>query len=727
MTIFGDMTRRREQLDEEQLEEAYAQLAASVTGHRPHANFDERTDALADDAVGTILRWYGAKAPEVPNDVTGFNDRLSFLLRPTGIMHRDVRLEGSWYRDATGAMLGWLQDGTPVALLPSGLGSYSYLDPKTEQRVRLGLRTAKNLKSEAICFYRPLPLRSLTARDLGTFIIHALRPSDYALAIIATLAVTLIGLFPAQLNKILFSQVIPSESPGLVLPMAVLFVAITISQTLINVSKALVMSRISTSLSVQVEAATMARMLALPPDFFKGYPAGDLASRSIRMSGLVQTIVSLIFSTGLTSIFSLVYITQIAAYAPGLVIPALLVILADVGVSTYSTIAQMRYDKRQFDADAKVSGITTSLLAGMQKIKLAGAERRAFAKWSTAYAELSNAIYNRPFRIKVAGTLSVVIGMLGTVLIYYFADITHVSAADFMAFNTAYGLVVGAVTSLAMTATTIATIKPTMDHVAPIMKAVPETAGTKRSITTVSGSIELANISFSYGKDLPPIFNKFSLKVRPGEYLAITGRTGCGKSTLMRLLLGFETPAKGAVYYDGIDISTIDLRSLRKNIGVVLQDGKLFTGDIYSNITISAPWLTLDEAWEAAEQAAVADDIRKMPMGMHTLISEGGGGISGGQKQRLLIARAIAPKPKVLMLDEATSALDNVTQHHVSESLDALGCTRIVIAHRLSTIKRCDRIVMLDEGRIAEDGTYEELIALNGRFADLVARQRLDE
>lgn len=222
------------------------------------------------------------------------------------------------------------------------------------------------------------------------------------------------------------------------------------------------------------------------------------------------------------------------------------------------------------------------------------------------------------------------------------------------------------------------------------------------------------------------ILDDLSLKIKPGEYIAIVGKTGCGKSTLMRILLGFETPNSGAVYYDGKDIKSLDLRSLRQKIGTVMQDGKLFSGDIFANIVICAPWLTLNDAWEAARMAGFDDDIRNMPMGMHTVISEGGGGISGGQKQRMMIARAIAPKPRVIMFDEATSALDNITQKQVSDSLDSLKSTRIVIAHRLSTIKHCDRIVVLDKGKIIEDGTYQELIDKKGYFAELVERQRTD-
>lgn len=262
--------------------------------------------------------------------------------------------------------------------------------------------------------------------------------------------------------------------------------------------------------------------------------------------------------------------------------------------------------------------------------------------------------------------------------------------------------------------------------VSPILETVPEISENKRVVTRLSGGIELSNVSFRYEENGPTIIDGLSLKIRPGQYVAIVGSTGCGKSTLMRLMLGFETPQKGAVYYDGMDIASLDLKSLRRKIGTVMQNGKLFQGDVFSNIIISAPQLTMDEAWDAARLAGIADDIHAMPMGMHTIISEGSGGISGGQRQRLMIARAIAPKPRILMFDEATSALDNITQKIVSESLDSLKCTRIVIAHRLSTIRHCDRIIVLDKGKIIEDGTYEELIDRNGFFAELVERQRLD-
>ncbi|MBQ1514259.1 MAG: ATP-binding cassette domain-containing protein, partial [Lachnospiraceae bacterium] len=316
--------------------------------------------------------------------------------------------------------------------------------------------------------------------------------------------------------------------------------------------------------------------------------------------------------------------------------------------------------------------------------------------------------------------------LISNIALYYLAVRSGISQSSYFAFTAAYGMLMGAFMSVSGIALQAAQITPILEMAEPFLKTEPETASGKKIVTEISGSIQLEHVSFRYSDDQPYILNDLSLTIRQGEYVAVVGKTGCGKSTLMRLLLGFEKPERGTVSIDGENIDRYDLPSLRKRIGTVTQDSGLFQGDIYSNIVISEPELTLEDAWKAAEKAGIADDIREMPMGMHTYISEGQGGISGGQKQRIMIARAIAPNPKLLLLDEATSALDNKTQRQVSEALDAMGCTRVVIAHRLSTIRHCDRILVLDGGKIVEDGTYEELIALNGLFADLVERQRLD-
>lgn len=727
MGWFDEQIKQRRQCDDDVFADSFANIAGAVMGSRVSAALrDERR--LAKNAFDEILKFYHVKTREIPEDIKDRNEQLEFLLRPHGIMRRAVILSGGWYKDAIGAMLGVRKaDGAVVALIPTGFSGYSYVDEKTGKRVKMNRKNEDLFEEEAIAFYNPLPLKKLGISDLMRYILGTLAPSDFALAGASTLAVTLIGMLSPKLNNLLFSRVIEEGSMRILFAIAVFMVCVTISSQLISVVKSLILARIDTKMSVSVQAATMSRMMSLPAGFFKDYSSGELSSRAQYINSLCNMLVSAALSTGLTSVFSLAYISQIFVYAPALVAPSLVITLVTVVFSVISTFAQMKISKKQMEISAKESGMSYALISGIQKIKLSGAEKRAFARWGNLFAEGARLGYNPPMFLKINGVLSSAISLVGTLVMYYFAVSSGVSAADYYAFNTAYGMVSGAFMSLAGIALTVAQIKPVMDMVKPILETVPEISEGKQVITRLSGGIELNNVSFRYSENMPLVLDDISLKIRPGQYVAIVGATGCGKSTLMRLMLGFETPQKGAVYFDGKDISGVDLKSLRRKIGVVMQNGKLFTGDIFSNIIISAPWLTMDDAWRAAELSGIAEDIRRMPMGMHTIITEGSGGISGGQRQRLMIARAIAPRPKILMFDEATSALDNLTQKTVSESLDGLKCTRIVIAHRLSTIKHCDRIIVLNGGKIIEDGTYDELIGNGGFFAELVARQRLDD
>ena len=553
-----------------------------------------------------------------------------------------------------------------------------------------------------------------------------LNTGDFLCLAALMLTTTLIGLLLTRITRALTGFVLESANVPLLWGTAVFMIAAILSSQLLDASKELMMNRIEIKTSLSVEAAMMMRVMNLPANFFRKYSSGELSSRYSAVNQLCELLLGNVFSTGLGALMSLLYITQIFHYAPALVGPALLILLASIAVSVVSALTQMKISRQIMEKGAKENGLSFSLISGVQKIKLAGAEKRAFAKWGRSYAEVSELIYNPPILLRANGAITTAISLVGTIVMYYLAVQTSVTPSEYIAFNAAFGAVSAAFASLTGVALSVAKIRPILEMAEPILKTEPESAENKTMVTKLGGNIELSNVYFRYTPNMPYVVNGMSLKIRAGEYVAIVGSTGCGKSTLVRLLLGFETPEKGAVYYDGKDIAGLDLRSLRRRIGTVTQDGSLFQGDIFSNIVISAPQLSLDDAWEAAELAGIADDIRAMPMGMQTLISDGQGGISGGQKQRLMIARAVAPKPKILIFDEATSALDNKTQKQVSDALDALKCTRIVIAHRLSTIKNCDRILVLEGGKILEEGSYDELIAKNGFFAELVARQRLD-
>ncbi len=726
MGWFDEQLRARIKQDDDSFSDAFAAMASVVMGERvTRALNDDRT--RAKNAIDEILKYYHAKPTELPDSIRDINDQLEYLMRPYGIMRRVVNIEGEWYRDSIGALLGTrTDDGTPVALLPYGVGGYRFFDVGSGKWVHLNRRTAKLIDTEAICFYKPLPLKKLGIKDLLIYIAQCVSAADIAFVALATLAASLLGMLTPKFQKLIYGSVIESADMQLFFAVFGFLMCLSISQIFLGVTKQLLMSRLSTKMNIRVRAATMMRLLSLPASFFKDYSSGELSNRMGYVNSLCTMLANAVLSTGLTSVFSLIYITQMISYGPGLVIPGLAVIICTVLFSLISTLAQLKLSKKQMELSAKGSGLEYSLLTGIQKIRLAGAEKRAFAKWANAYAEEARLTYDPPAFIKFSGLISSLISLVGTIVIYFFTIKTEVSLADYYAFNSAYGMVMGAFASLVGMASTAARIRPMLDMVRPILETVPEISENKKPVTRLSGGIELNNVSFRYTENGPLIVDDLSLKIRPGQYVAIVGATGCGKSTLMRLMLGFETPQKGAVYYDGRDLASLDLKSLRRNIGTVMQNGKLFQGDIYSNIVISAPTLSMDAAWEAAELAGIAEDIREMPMGMHTIISEGSGGISGGQRQRLMIARAVAPKPKILMFDEATSALDNITQKKISDALDALKCTRIVIAHRLSTIKQCDRIILLDKGKIVEDGKYDDLIAAGGAFAQLVERQRVD-
>ena len=726
MGWFNEQIKQRKQLDDEVFSDSFVHMAEAVLGEKSLYSLKDDSERIKD-SINEILGYYHLKPREIPDGIEDVNEQLEYLMRPYGFMRRMVELSPGWHRDAIGAMLTKrTDDGSAVALIPSGLSGYSYFDVNTGKRQRVTRRNEALFEGEAIAFYKPFPLRKLKVSDLVSYMLGMISVSDLVCFAGGTFAVTLVGLLLPKLQRVLFGNVIDSGSMGLLTVTAVFMICVTVSRTVLEAVKTLFSERINTKLDVSIEAATMMRVLSLPAPFFKGYSSGELSSRVGNIRTLCEMLVSSMLSVGLTSVFSLTYITQLVHFGRSLVLPALGILLATTVFSILSTLVRLRIVKERMELSAKESGMSYALISGMQKIKLSGSEKRAFSRWGELFAKESSLTYNPPAFIKLNSVISVAISLIGTLVLYSEAAVSGISSADYIAFTAAFGAIQGAFAGIAGIAQNLASIKPTLDMAKPVLETEPEVSEGKEVISRLAGGIEINNVSFRYSENQPIILDDISLKIRPGQYVAIVGRTGCGKSTLMRLLLGFEKPMKGAIYYDGKDINSIDLKSLRRRIGVVMQEGRLFQGDLYSNIVISAPWLTLDDAWEAAEMAGIAEDIRRMPMGMHTLVSEGSGGISGGQRQRLMIARAIAPKPKVLMFDEATSALDNITQKKVSESLDSLKCTRIVIAHRLSTIRHCDRIICLDGGRIIEDGTYDELIAKNGFFAELVSRQRID-
>ena len=571
---------------------------------------------------------------------------------------------------------------------------------------------------------RSLPGRELTRRDVYRFVLESVGAHDAARIMGLALAMSVVGLALPAAASFVFERIIPAGSEGMhmLAPLLALLVAAALARAFIASARVFALGRVVERASTALVHALMERAIHQPARFFRDRAAGDLASRILSVRSMVELLGETVFSVGLTALFSLVYVVQMVAVCPELAGPAFAAVLLQIAACLLVAYRKSRLVAERLQWRARRSGLEVSLVTGIQKIRLAGADSRAFARWAGLYRGEVATTYGDYLDLAVLSSLSVAC----LFAMYGIAAATGVSSSAFMGFSAGYGIVSAALDQLSRVACAGMTPAPFFELIDPLLKAVPETARPGQEVERVAGRIEFDHVTFAYEGMRAPVLKDLSFKIRPGEYVGVVGRTGCGKSTLMRLLLGFEEPQSGAVYYDGRDLLSLDLQSLRGHLGVVMQDSRLFAGTLLENILVGAPHLAREDAWKAAELAGIADDIRAMPMGMETIVGEGMSGLSGGQRQRIVIARAIAASPRVVLFDEATSALDNIAQEHVAASLAALRCTRFVIAHRLSTVRACDRILVLDGGRIVQDGTYEDLMAADGLFAELARRQQVD-
>ncbi|MCR5304221.1 MAG: ATP-binding cassette domain-containing protein [Lachnospiraceae bacterium] len=724
MSWFDEQVKKKNTTESEAVNDMYVRMIEAVNGRQFTAAFrDERVLTL--NAVGRILDYYNVTGRDIPESVNTLDDVLEYLLRPSGIMRRDVKLEKGWRHDASGAMLTtFIKDGKPVALIPRGSSRYSYVNPENGRIEFVTGNSEKLFSTDAIAFYKPFPMKKMGKRDLMEYIFENVDGGSMLLYTLSVAAATIIGLLiPWQTGK-LFSVVAPSEDFQVLAAMAVFIFCTSISTFLIEILKDLFLNRIALKLDMNIEAAAMMRILSFHPSFFKNYNSGDLANRVRYMSDFSSELFVNFFSTIVTVLFSMLYIFQIILVTPDFTETVIVILIVSVILTFLLAYFQAGISKKQMELASKEQGTAYSILYGIKKIKLSGAENRAFVKWGKDYSEQASLLYNPPTLLKINNVLSMAVALLGTVNIYYLAVQNEVSISDYYYFNAAFGLFSGSLAVFSSTMVSGARAASIFELIRPIMEEEPGISVNKTVVESLKGEIEFDNVTFAFeDNNNVPIINRLNLHIKPGEYVGIVGRTGCGKSTLMRLMLGFETPQSGSIFYDKRDMNTLDFKSLRSKIGTVLQDGRLLTGSIFSNISINAPGLTVDEAWKLVDKVGLGDDIREMPMQLFTQVAESADNLSGGQKQRVMLARALASDPRLLILDEATSSLDNIHQKNITNVLDAMDCTKIVIAHSLSTVRHCDRILVLDKGNIVEEGTYDELIEKNGVFAELVRRQ----
>jgi ATP-binding cassette subfamily C protein len=611
-----------------------------------------------------------------------------------------------------------------VALVPGAGRRYLFCDPVTGTQAPLTPDQAAALEPFAYTFFRAFPDRAISALEVLRF---GLRGStrDLVTILLTGIALGLLGLTVPIVTGVVFDSIIPAADQFKLLQLTLALVVGALATAAFQLVRGIATLRIETRMNIATQGAVWDRLLNLPAPFFRQYSAGDLAARVAGIDAIRQTLTGITISSLLTGVFSLFNFGLLFAYDARLGLIATGLVLAASAVTFAAGYFSLRYARLLTTIQARIAGLLLQLVSGIARLRVAGAEGRAFVVW----AEQFTTQRRLAFRASMIGNgLEVFNAAFPTVaLIAIFAAIATGgpelrSTGTVLAFIAAFSGLLAAALNVSASILDVLRIIPLFDNARPILETAPEVDLSRADPGDLSGAIEVSHVSFRYRADTPAILHDVSIEAQPGDFIAIVGPSGSGKSTLMRLLLGFETPESGSIYYDGQDLATLDLQALRSQIGVVLQSGKLMPGDIFSNI-VGSSLLTLDDAWEAAELAGLADDIREMPMGMQTVISEGGSTFSGGQRQRLMIARAIVSKPRILLFDEATSALDNHTQAIVSASLEQLQATRIVIAHRLSTIMYADRIYVVDAGRVVQHGSYAELANQPGVFQDLIRRQ----
>jgi len=654
----------------------------------------------------------------------GRGDPLAAIARASRIRMRAVTLDGLWWARDAGPLLGFRTEGSrPVALLPTRAAGYAAADPSTGAVVPVTAAVADTIAPTAYVFYRPFPARRLGALDLLRF---GVRGSGLDLATILTMGV-LGGLFALAapiVTALLVDRAIPAIDRGLLAQLTLALVAGALGAFAFQVTRSIAELRVVGKVDAAVQAAVWDRLLSLPVPFYRGYSSGDLAVRALGIDSIRQALTGAVLSSLLAALFSALSYALLFIYAPGLALVVTATLVVALGVTALGGLLQLNNERRLGAVRGRIAGMVFQFLIGISKLRVAAAERRAFGVWARAFGEQSGLVRRTQMVALAVGTFEAVFPV--AVLIVVFAAVASLrgtlSTGAFLAFNAALGQVIAAVVALSAAVTASLEVVPLYERARPILHELPEVDPTKADPGELAGDVEVNAVTFRYSAGGPAVLDAVSLNAKAGQFIALVGPSGSGKSTLLRLLLGFEQPEAGSIHYDGQDLAGLDVRAVRRQLGVVLQSGKLMPGDIYTNI-VGANRLTVDDAWEAARLAGFEDDVRAMPMGMYTYIMEGGGAISGGQRQRLLIARAIVTRPRILLFDEATSALDNQTQAAVSRSLEGLRATRIVIAHRLSTIVRADRIYVMDRGRIVQHGTYEELMAQPGLFADLAKRQ----
>ncbi|MFD5515591.1 NHLP bacteriocin export ABC transporter permease/ATPase subunit [Streptomyces sp. NPDC127066] len=637
---------------------------------------------------------------------------------------RSVRLDGRWWRDDIGPLVGSRAvSGAPVALLWRR-GGYVAVQPSSGRETPVEKANASEFEPRAVMFYRPLPEHGLGPLRLLRFCLAGTGGDLRNLAVSALVTVVIGALVPIATGRVL-GEYVPRAEHGLIAQVCLALMVTSVVSAAFTLLQNLTLLRMEGRIEASLQPAVWDRLLRLPTSFFAARSTGELASAAMGVSAIRRLLAGVGPTLAQAGTVGAMNLGLLLWYSVPMALAAIGMLVVVAAVFLGLGLWQVRGQRRLVVLGNKLNNQAFQTLRGLPKLRVAGAENYAYAAWAGEFAR-SRELQRRVGRVKNLTTVmgAVYLPLCTLLMFMLLAGPARgsLSAAAFLTFNTSVTMLLTSVTQITGALVSAAAALPMFEEIRPVLDATPEVRGASTRPGVLSGSVEARRLSFRYADDGPLVLDDVSFSVRPGEFVAIVGPSGCGKSTLLRLLIGFDRPVSGSVLYDGQDLGALDQSAVRRQCGVVLQHAQPFTGSILDCICGTEPY-TPEEAMEAAEMAGLAEDIARMPMGLHTLVS-GSGAISGGQRQRLMIAQALIRRPRILYFDEATSALDNATQRTVIESTKALNATRVVIAHRLSTVLDADRVIVMENGRVAQQGPPARLLAdTGGRLHELVRRQ----
>jgi len=718
----------RAQLNVQLLERASAQLVSVLDPKTTEVNLEGTPLTIVMGAVGRAM---GINiSPAAASENLRRVKEIEAIARASKIRIRQVLLRDKWWLEDAGPLVAFvLPDRAPVALLRDK-GYYEIFDPTDRQRQVVDARLNAQLDSQAYMLYRPLPQKLRSGLDLLKFGFQK-QVKDIVIIVVLGIVITLLGMVAPQATGFLIDSAIPDADRGLLFQIGLAPLAATFGSAIFQWSRGMTQMRVETGADGVTQAAVWDKLLTLGIPFFRLYATGDLEGRVSSIGEIRKRLGGNTLETLFTSFFALLNLGLLFYYSAPLAVLALLVALVIVIFTTVSGLLIVRNARPLQELRSTIFGTVVQLINGITKLKIAGAEERAFNFWTQQYSRQQRLVLEQQRIEDFVQLVNSVLPILSSGLLFWLAVFLLTRGEDsrpalttgtFLAFNSAFGTFLDGALQFSNTLIDVLDVVSLWERGYPIISATPEIPANCTDPGVLRGQIQVSHLCFRYRSDGALTLDDVSFYAEPGEFIALVGPSGSGKSTVLRLLLGFEQPESGSIFYDGQELGGLDIYALRRQIGTVLQNGRIMSASIFENIAAGAV-ITMEEAWQAVRMAGMENDIKQMPMGLHTIISEGGTNLSGGQRQRLLIARSIVLKPSILFFDEATSALDNRTQTIISKSLEELQVTRIVIAHRLSTIRHADRIYVLEAGRVVQVGNFEQLSSEPGLFSRLIARQ----